>query len=107
MRVAIGHGGVRTAVDDHGVRELVRVHVLGEALEVHRVAFGRELLAPAREVDRALRQAHGLRARDAAHAQVELEIATQALDLGGDLVEQRAAHEPGPISPIETVWAER
>jgi hypothetical protein len=53
------------------------------------------------------REVHALRAHDAAHAQVELQIARQALDLRRELIEQHAADDAGPMSPTETVCGER
>jgi len=73
---------------------MIGMHVVGELVEVERIAARLVLVAPARQVDGARREAACLRAGDGTHTQIELEVTRQPLHLARDLFEQRSTHEP-------------
>ena len=78
-----------------------------EAVEIERHRRLRVAARQRRSADRARRERHPRRTGDPAHAQVEIEVAAQPLDLRCHLVEKRRADETGADQPIDTVCGDR
>ena len=80
----------RAAVHQYGMRQVVQTHVLDKARDVRLALAPLVLSAPVTAHDVGIGQQHALRADDAAHPQIEAELAAQVRALRGELIEQHA-----------------
>ena len=94
VRVAVRDTLVRRAIDEHRMRQVIRLNVCDELLRIHCDAF-LERGAPLRKVEALLVEHHLLAAADRAQTQIQVELGTQRRSGARELVEQRAADEPG------------
>ena len=92
-RIELRDVGARRTIDDHGMGQPIRVDVRLEPIDVGGLA-ARQRVLPGVEGDRRVRQQHPVRRHDAAHAQVEPEVAPETRDFRRSARAARLPRDP-------------